>query len=270
MTWDDRAWHSACSSPSSDEPPVEHRRTRAHSRSDPTLSALIHLFAKDLRRDTPTDDPGAGPAPQETAELLRKGRCPPDMLFDRFLPVELRVVSWQYWTPLVVVLRAAKWLEACNVQSVVDIGSGAGKFCVATALASGCRFVGIEQRSRLVSAARDLAKLFEVDDRVTFVEGVFGEADVPEADLYYMYNPFGENVFDFESRLDDEVELSAARYERDTNAATELLQRAPVGTYLLTYNGCGGAIPEGYVVVRTDRELPNILRLWRKVACGGR
>ncbi len=187
-------------------------------------------------------------------------------MFDMFMPVEHRVVSWQFWTPLVVVLRAATWLEAHGVTSVVDIGSGAGKFCVAAALATRCHFTGIEQRSALVSTARELARIFGVDERATFIQGVFGETPLPDAELYYLYNPFGENVFDADSRLDDEVELSDERYGRDTNAATELLENAPIGTYVLTYNGFGGAIPDGYVVVRTDRELPNVLHLWQKKA----
>jgi SAM-dependent methyltransferase len=202
---------------------------------------------------------------RQIGDLLRGGQCPPDPTFDAFMPVDHRVVSRQFWTPLVVVLRAAKWLEAQGVRSVVDIGSGAGKFCVAAALASTCRFTGIEQRPSLVSTARALALAFEVDDRVTFIEGVFGEAELPEAEAYYMYNPFGENMFDEENRLDDGVELSEQRYDRDRRAATRLLEHAQVGTYLLTYNGFGGSIPDGYVVVRRDRELPNVLCLWKKV-----
>jgi SAM-dependent methyltransferase len=232
--------------------------------STPIVSNLIELFAHDLRRDTPADDVG-DISPQAVSELLRAGRCPAETLFDTFLPVESRVVSWQFWTPLVVVLRVAKWLEVFGVRSVVDIGSGAGKFCVAAALASNCRFTGMEQRPRLVSTARELAKTFEVDDRVTFIEAVFGEANVPEADLYYMFNPFGENIFEEESRLDDDVELSDERYERDTSAATNLLLHAKVGTYFITYNGFGGEVPDGYVVLAADRELPNVLRLWKKV-----
>ena len=55
------------------------------------------------------------------------------------------------------VLEQALASGAVDVQSVVDIGSGAGKFCVAAALGSGCRFTGLEQRPRLVAAARTLA-----------------------------------------------------------------------------------------------------------------
>ena len=36
------------------------------------------------------------------------------------------------------------------------------------------------------------------------------------------------------------------------------------GTYLLTYNGFGGAVPRTYEQVRVDRDLPNVLRMWRQ------
>jgi SAM-dependent methyltransferase len=205
------------------------------------------------------------PTPEQIADALRMGRCPTDRAFDRFLPDDLQAISSQYWTPLCVVRRAARWLDDLGVRTVIDVGSGAGKFCVAAALAGRCRFVGIEQRPRLVAAARALAELFEVHDRVRFVEGALGETEVPSADAYYLFNPFGENTFGADERIDGEVELSYERYQNDVALAEALLERAPVGTCLLTYNGFGGVVPPDYQKVRLDRELPNVLRMWRKV-----
>jgi predicted RNA methylase len=196
---------------------------------------------------------------------LRRGTCPTDRMFDRFLPPRLRVVSGQFWTPLEVVVRAAQWFDQLRVRSVVDIGSGAGKFCVAAALASDANFTGLEHRARLVAAARELAHLLDVQRRVSFVHGTFGEMQLPEADAYYLYNPFGENLFGIEDLLDEEVEISDARYVRDTAAVEHLLHDARVGTYLLTYNGFGGEVPASYREVRVDRDLPNVLRMWQKV-----
>lgn len=198
------------------------------------------------------------------ATALRLGDCPPDRAFDRFLPLELQLVSRRYWTPLVVAMRVAQWLERYDVRSVVDIGAGAGKLCVAAALAGRTHFIGLEQRARLVGAARDLARVFEVSDRVAFLHGALGETIVPETDAYYLYNPFGENLFGPEDFLDEEVELGDERYLRDIAAVEDLLRQAPVGTYLLTYNGFGGEVPPSYSEVRVDRDLPNVLRMWRK------
>jgi hypothetical protein len=100
---------------------------------------------------------------------------------------------------------------------------------------------------------------------VRFVAGVLDPRDAPAADAYYLYNPFGENRFGPESHLDEDVELGEERYRRDISAAEELLRRAPIGSCVVTYNGFGGHVPEGYDQVRVDRTLPNMLRMWRRL-----
>jgi predicted RNA methylase len=188
-----------------------------------------------------------------------------DRSFDRFLPEPLRRVSGQYWTPLEVVMRAATWFDDLGVRSVVDIGSGAGKFCVASALVGERRCTGVEHRPRLVRAAEELARRFRVDDRVSFVVGAVGHADLPPADAYYLYNPFGENVFGPSCQLDGEVELSRERYAHDVAAVESFFRRCPPGTFVVTYNGFGGRVPAAFEETRVDRELPNVLRMWRKL-----
>jgi SAM-dependent methyltransferase len=212
----------------------------------------------------PVDDPGWRLAPQRVAEALRSGRCPPDRAFDRLLPAELRVVSNQYWTPLVVAKRTAQWLDDLNVRTVVDIGSGVGKLCVAAALACDCHFTGLERRSRLVAEARTLARVFDVDDRVNFIEGAFGDVATPVADAYYLYNPFGTYVFGSREYFDGDGERGDKRRARDVAAVEDLLKRAPIGTCVVTYNGFGGRVPATYQQIRVDDEMPNTLRLWRK------
>jgi predicted RNA methylase len=206
-----------------------------------------------------------GPPAERVAAAIRAGICPNERSFDRFLPYELRLVSHQHWTPLVVALRAAEWLDAAGAKTVVDIGSGAGKFCVAAALRGRCAFTGIEQRPRLVQAAGALARLFGVHDRVRFVQGSVSECPLPEADAYYLYNPFGENLFGSDEHLDEDVELSVARYRRDVALVEAFFANARLGTYVIKYNGFGGRMPSGYQRVRVDRETPSVLRMWRKV-----
>ena len=203
--------------------------------------------------------------PAEVAEVLRKGGCPPDRAFDRFLPAALNLASSQFWTPLAVVQRAAEWIDELSIETVVDVGSGAGKFCVAAALFTRARYIGIEHRPHLVEAARELARAFEVDDRVSFEIGSLGEAPLPEGHAYYLYNPFGENLFGPTDHLDEEVELSTERYFRDVAVVENHLRMAPVGTCLMTYNGYGGAVPTSYQQVRIDRKIPNLLRMWKKL-----
>jgi predicted RNA methylase len=202
---------------------------------------------------------------QNVAATLRAGRFPTDSTFDRLLPHDLRRLSGEHWTPLAAVVRAAQWLDELGVRTVVDIGSGAGKFCVAAALAGRCRLIGVEHRARLVASARELARALRVDERVEFAHRVFGQDPLPAADAYYVYNPFGENVFGSEHPFGEDVDVSEARYARDVAALEDMLQSAPAGTYFLTYNGFGGRVPYTYERVRIDRELPSVLCLWRQI-----
>lgn len=233
------------------------------------MSKQPELRERDPRSHCHDLERASAPAPRlsahQIAEALRGGFCPTDYAFDRFLPYELRVVSRQYWTPLLVARRVADWLDDLGVRTVVDIGSGAGKFCIAAALAGDCYFTGLEQRSGLVAVARTMAGLYGVDDRVHFIEGSLGEITAPVADAYYLYNPFGENLYGELDHLDETVELSAPRYARDVALTEDLLERAPLDTCVLTYNGFGGSMPHDYEQIRVDRHLPSVLRMWRKI-----
>lgn len=194
----------------------------------------------------------------------RRERRRDDVAFDRFLPFGYQRASRHFWTPLRAIARAGLWLDELGIDVVVDIGSGVGKFCIAGALASRSSFIGIEQRGELIKVARGIAQIFDLGPRVRFIEGVFGEVTVPAAHCYYFFNPFGEGLFERADQLDDDVEVSQARSLRDIHLAEQLLEAAPIGTYVMTYNGFGGTLPGGYDFLRTDLEFPCALRLARK------
>jgi SAM-dependent methyltransferase len=202
------------------------------------------------------------------AELSRMLSAPDELrdhAFDRLLPMRLRAASDQFWTPLHVVRRAASWFEDLGLRTVVDVGSGVGKFCIAGALIGSCRYIGIEQRPQLVTVARNLARLLAVDDRVSIVGGRFGEVETPAADCYYFYNPFEENLFPAGEGLDSEVELSRELFRADLRCFRGLVGTLPLGAHVLTYNGVGGRLPDCLHEVRVDRGLPAPLRLFEKV-----
>jgi hypothetical protein len=206
------------------------------------------------------------PDSKRVIEALASGLCPPDSAFDHYLAEPMRRLSAHHWTPLAVAARAALWFEEYNVRTVADIGSGAGKFCVAAALASRCHFTGLEHRGHLVACARTLARTFGVEARTHFIHGALGEARLPTVDAYYLFNPFEENVMAPMDRIDESVALSSERLTRDLDVVHSLLARAPAGTYVLTYNGFGERPPTSYSEIRVDRAFPSTLCLWRKSA----
>jgi hypothetical protein len=201
------------------------------------------------------------------AAALRAGRID-DEAFDRLLPLELQDVSAHYWTPLRAVRQAAGWLREIQVRTVVDIGSGAGKFCVAAALLTRCRFSGLEKRAALVDAARDLAAIFEVEDRAEFITGDLRTTAAPAGEAYYFFNPFGEHSFYSMRFAEPRVGFSAEAFASDVAAATACLSSAPAGTFLITLNGIGGSVPDEYVQLDVGRHLPGTLRLWKKTGVG--
>lgn len=198
------------------------------------------------------------------AAAFRAGRSGANEAFDRFLPQELREVAAQYWTPLPVVRRAALWLRETEVRTVVDVGSGAGKFCVAAALMARCRFIGVEQRGSLIDAARALAETMGVADRVTFAHGGIDTVATLDADAYYIFNPFGEYTFRSPEFTDAGITFTPETHRYDLAALTALLNNAPAGTFAITYNGLGATFPADYEQIDTVTRLPGTLRLWKK------
>ena len=192
-----------------------------------------------------------------------------DRAFDSRLPDDLRTRSRLHWTPLAVATLAAQWIDELGIRSVVDIGSGVGKFCVAAALSSQATYIGLEQRARLVKVARALAHSFDLGERVRFVHGIFGSDEVPSAEAYYMYNPFGENLFGPESQIDGDIEVSEDRYRGDIMVTEQLLADVPLGTFIITYNGFGGDIPPTFRQLRASQGLPNELEIWEKAGTLG-
>lgn len=202
------------------------------------------------------------------AAELRSRFVPSDVAFDALLPAHARVASAAHWTEVRAAIRAAEWIEECGVSTVVDIGSGVGKTCIIAALCGRASFLGMEQRPHLVQIARRLAAEFELSERVRFYEGEVGRSYIPAAQLYYLYNPFGENLAASDRQIDSSIQPSMARFASCTKAVEEHLDHAPFGTLLLTYNGFGGFIPNTYRHLRSDRSLPSTLRLWQKQSSG--
>lgn len=199
-------------------------------------------------------------------EMLRERRWVRDTHFDRVYPKNVQNVSAHFWTPVSIALTSAEWLRVAGCRSLLDVGSGAGKFCIVTRLAGDCATEGIEQRSALVLAARDAAARYQAD--VHFEHGTIEQVDPSRFDAFYFYNPFGENQYDSADRFDETVELSNARCMRDLALVEGWLDRARCGTTVLTFHGFGGRMPDTYALVRSQTSQGGALRLWTKARSG--
>jgi SAM-dependent methyltransferase len=162
-----------------------------------------------------------------------------------------------------VAIRAAELLVIDPATRVLDVGSGVGKFCIVGAAVTGARFTGIEQRGPLVQVARNTAERLGVAG-ASFVHGTFDAMRIEDFDAFYFFNPFQENVFSNDDRLDETVELCHERFIADVERAVSLLTCAAVGTRVVTYHGFGGEMPPTYRRMRRERRQTGYLELWIK------
>lgn len=187
-----------------------------------------------------------------------------DREFDGVLSAGDRARSTLFWTPAPVALQAAHWIERYGARTVIDVGSGVGKFAILAALSTQLRVVGVEQRPSLARASRALVARFGLSERVRIEEGNFLDLQGAANGALYAFNPFGENLFADGEHIDSAVELSFSRFRRECSAFTSLLHLAPVGQLLCTFNGFGGRVPRSFELVQARSDLLCPLRLWRK------
>ena len=193
---------------------------------------------------------------------LRRGASVADSDFDSVYPLAVQNVSGRYWSPISVARTGAAWFREAGCTAALDVGSGAGKFCIVSNLAASCAIQGVEQRGNLIEAAESAARAYQATTK--FVHTTIEHIDPQVFDAFYFFNPFGENYYEGVERFDEEVELSHIRCMEDVGLAEAWLDRARIGTHVLTYHGFGGRVPDTYDLVKSIRRRGGALRMWRK------
>ena len=183
-----------------------------------------------------------------------------DQNFDSLYTEEVRKHSFIHWTPAEIVETAIDWLRLDATSKVLDIGSGAGKFCVMGALMSKARFTGIERREDLVEAAEKLKKDIGVTN-VTFINEDIVNVDFKAYHAFYYYNPFCEYIAEFD-RIDDTVEYSPDIFRIYEDHVVEELEKLSKGVRVVTY--CSQAFPFPSSYELRDMLYDGKLALWVK------
>lgn len=184
-----------------------------------------------------------------------------DGQFNKLYPAELRGLSSRHWTPLQVANRAAEFLAADKNVKVLDIGSGAGKFCLA---ASCCKkdalFFGVEQRKNMVQHAEQAKSVLGVTNAF-FLHSNFTQLDFRDYDHFYFYNSFYENL-NGTDKIDDSIDYSSQLYNYYNHFLYKMLDTKQGGTRLATYYSIEDEVPPSYHVVGSAFD--NILKFWIK------
>jgi SAM-dependent methyltransferase len=187
-----------------------------------------------------------------------------DTRFDAIYPARIRRISRRFWTPVAVARAAAALFVEAGAHHVLDVGSGVGKFVLATALAAPkLQLVGVEQRPHLVAIA-DRARDELGTGNARFAVGDATAIPWDGFDGLYLFNILAENLFHLGDRIDDEVELSAQRFKREKVRIERALRRMPLGTALVTYHGSSTRIPACYELRGLEQAGTDWVRLWVK------
>jgi cyclopropane fatty-acyl-phospholipid synthase-like methyltransferase len=185
-----------------------------------------------------------------------------DQQFHQLYPPESLAQANMHWTPLHIARKAAEFLAADKNSKVLDIGSGAGKFCLTAAYYQPQSFFsGVEQRQELVNYAEAASDILGLQN-VSFIQANITEVDFSVYDHFYFYNAFFENINN-EYRIDEKITYSKELYAAYNRYVYKQLEKKPGGTRLATFHSMEDEIPASYYEVASTED--NLLKFWTKV-----
>ena len=191
---------------------------------------------------------------------LKSGVLVEDEYFDAIYPKVLRMVSEFHFTPVRVAKYAAQSLVQHSGMRVLDIGSGAGKFCMVGAACTNGHFTGVEQREPLHKLSLELAQRYGLPN-VSFVHSNITNIKFEDFDAFYFYNSFYENI-NRDSPIDFTVSLDKQLYINYSLFVREKLDGMPPGTILATYFSENDEVPDSYKICSTY--FGGYLKIWKK------
>ncbi len=194
-------------------------------------------------------------------DRLRIQKNIPDEEFDAIYPFEIRELSERHWTSVFVAKTASDFL--CNQRPVkiLDIGSGAGKFCfVGAALHPSSQFYGVDIRENFVDLSNELKEKYNVSNSSFFQQDVL-KMNLLGYDGIYFFNSFQEKI-DYTCAIDDSSSVSTEQYIAYTKHIFTELNKVPAGTKLVTYFSEGFCVPNSFRLLAThfDGELKFYLK----------
>ncbi|MCC6289798.1 MAG: methyltransferase domain-containing protein [Chitinophagaceae bacterium] len=185
-----------------------------------------------------------------------------DAWFNKLYPSHIQTLAHRHWTPLNIAKMAAGFLAADDNVSILDIGSGVGKFCLSAAyFKPGAVYYGVEQRKNLVQYANNAASQLGLEN-VNFIHGNFTQLSFKNFDHFYFYNSFYENLVDTD-KIDDSIDYSGELYHYYARFLYRQLSNTVSGTRLCTFHSMEDEIPRSFCEV--GGALNGLLKFWMKL-----
>jgi hypothetical protein len=194
-------------------------------------------------------------------EYLKLNIAIEDDVFNAIYPEPIRKLAKRHWTPVEVAKQASEFLAKNPGTKVLDLGSGAGKFCFVGAIHTKGRFTGIEQRVNLVRLSNKIKSAYHIEN-LEFIQANISGISLSDHEAFYFYNSFHENI-DQTAKIDDQVETHPCLYASYSDSLRRKLSLKPVGTRLVTYWSSCNEVPASFHVVYSSFE--GKLKFWKKI-----
>lgn len=193
--------------------------------------------------------------------MIKKNILKTDKDFDKLYPKNIQLLSGIHWTPIEVAQKASKFLVQKDSDIVLDIGSGAGKFCIVGAMSTNAKFVGVEHRKAVCDLSKEVINKLEIKNIEILNQNIL-DTDFSDYTSFYFFNPFEENINDYCPQIDLSVPLSKKKYLDYTLYVYEELKKLPSKTRLATYCTLESQVPECFKLESIDFDWD--LKLWIK------
>ncbi len=185
-----------------------------------------------------------------------------DSEFDLIYPLKIKKASEIHFTPIKVAKVAAQYLANGKDTKILDVGAGAGKFCMIGSACTEAHFIGVEQRKNLCTTATLISKHYNLTN-VEFINSNITDIDFREFDAFYFYNSFYENLCPL-GKIDNSVDLRRELYEGYSLYVKEQLDQMSIGTRLVTYFSFLEEVPESFKVQFSFFD--DKLKMWKKTS----
>ncbi len=195
-------------------------------------------------------------------ELLKLNMDIPDHDFNAIYPARISRLARKHWSSVSVSKLASAFLADRPGTRVLDIGSGAGKFCMIGATNTKGHFTGVEQRGELVALSTQLSASYRIHN-VKFIHANITSIKFTDYNAFYFYNSFYENI-DMLNSIDGTVRLAAHLYRQYSVYLVEQLASLPLGTRLVTFCSPLNIVPHTFKLQDSANE--GQLRFWEKVS----
>ena len=161
-----------------------------------------------------------------------------------------------------VAFKVANFLAAEDGVTILDIGSGVGKFCLAAAHHTPkAIYYGVEQRESLIIHANTAKENLQLKN-ASFIHRNFTQLNLRKYDHFYFFNAFYENLGGTD-KIDDSIAYSGELYNYYNRYLYKQLQQKPQGTRLCTLCSLENEIPPDFQLISTDAD--ELLKFWIKI-----